>query len=101
MDILAGKLGSMVFGLFESIGGSFPASTWYGTFLDCYCHDTTLLGYLAMAGSCFIVASCARVVHKPRACIFFEVFPRSCGDVGRARELLRVPVLHDKTGKRN
>lgn len=101
MHTLASDLGSVVLGVLGSVGAGMP--TWYGTFLDAYCYDTMQLGYYAIAVGFFIIASCARVLQKHKAkTAYFELFPRTGGDVCKLCEALSVTMSHyDKTGRRS
>lgn len=99
MDTLASNLGSMVRGLLDMAGAGMPS--WYGTLLDNYCYDAVQLGYYFMAVGFFMIASCARVLHRHKARTYFELFPRSGGDVCKLCEALSTTMSHyDKNGRR-
>ena len=101
MDTLASMVGSVVVDFLGMIDAGIFMPTWYGTFLDTYCYDRIALGYFASALTLFILASGARVVQKRKATTYFELFPRSGGDVCKLCELLNTTMSHyDKTGRR-
>lgn len=102
MDTLASKVGSIAVEFLEMIKANLFTPTWYGTFLDTYCADKTRLGYLGIAVGLFILASCARLLQKQKkAPTYFELFPRTGGDVCKLCEALNLTMSHyDKRGKR-
>ena len=101
MDTLASKVGSVVVDFLGMIDAGIFMPTWYGTFLGTYCSDRIQLGYLASAVGLLLLASWARVVRQHKTRTYFELFPRTGGDVCKLCELLSTTMSHyDKTGRR-
>lgn len=95
MDTLANDIGSIIFNLFDAVGAN-------SVLPSLYHNDRMMLGYHAIALVLFIIASCAGILQKEKSKTFYELFPRSGGDVLKMCELLDVTMSHyeRKTRKR-
>jgi hypothetical protein len=102
MHVLASRIGSVVMETLGMINANFSMPTWYGSFLEFYSSDSALLGYHVIAVALLMLVSCAHLLQKPKAPTYFELFPRSGGDVCKLCSLLNTTMSHyDKHGKRN
>ncbi len=102
MHVLASRIGSWIMETLGTLDTTFSMPTWYGSFLEAYSNNSALLGYHAIAVALLMLASCAHLLQKPKAPTYFELFPRSGGDVCKLCSLLNATMSHyDKHGRRN